>query len=234
MMNHSMPTIPGIKDSLDGTPVCLYSRLWCLFLISVGFVYFFIAVLSMIFTKESRRLREISLLHDNVITFIMLPSLLDWLTIVMENLFTGTIEIHLTSHRKIQVGTCRLIIFLHSGFQTSSVIALIYAVHAEKYLLPNMNCIKPKTLCSIRLLALQVMVGFTIAMTTIMTDTSLMKASVGDCCLHPINPSTFAKTKDAIYDFSSICAICLLLRVSIDRFLKLVMAGRNSRAFHSI
>lgn len=207
----------------------LYSGMWYLVLISVAFIYYLMAVLSMIFTKESRRLREISLLHDNLIMSIMLPSLVEWLTLfASDKLPTGPLEIHLTPYRRIQVDTCRFVIFLYSSFQTSSVVALTYAIYAEKCLLPNMNCIKPKPVCNIRLLALQVITGLTVATATSLIDASAMNGSVNGCRLYSINAGIFEKTKDAIYKFSCICATYLLLRISIDRFLKLMITGHHS------
>ena len=213
------------QGSGDSTSVCLHSKQWCLFLLSMGFVYFLVSVLSMLFTKESRRLREISLLHDNFIVLIILSSLLEWLVIAQETLSSGAVEIYFTAHQKIRVGTCRLIIFLYSCLQTSSTVALIFTIYARKCLLPNMNCIKPKPLCSIRLFAIQFVAGVIVAVTTILADIS----TTSGCCLHPFNAGGFEKTKDMIYNLSNVCAICLLLLVSTDKCLKLFLAGRRLR-----
>lgn len=229
MVNYSVSRIQGITETWDGSHVCLHSELWYLFLLCVAFVYYLMAVLSMIFTKESRRLREISLLHDNLIMSIMFPALLEWLTVTSKYLSTATIAIHLSPHHKIQVATCGLITFLYSTFQTTSVVALAYAVYAEKYLLPNMNCIKPKPLCNIRLLAVQVICGCTVATATTLIDASVMNGSTSGCCLHPVDAGSFKKTRDVIFSVSSIYSSYLLWRVSIDRFLKLLMTGHHRR-----
>ena len=222
MTYHSFPIFQGLGES---TPACLRSKQWCIFLLSVGFVYFLVSVLSMIFLKESRRLQEISLLHDNIIVLIISSSLLEWFTIAMETSSSGAVEIYLTAHRRIRVGTCRFIIFLYSCLQTSSMVALIFMIYARIFLLPHMSCLKPKSLCNIRLLAIQIAVGVTVAVTTIPADIS----TVSDCCLHPFNARSFERTKDMIYNLSNICAICLMLRVSIDKCLKLFLAGRRIR-----
>lgn len=229
MMNYSVSRIQEISENWEDSPVCLPSEMWYLFLLSVAFVYYLTAVLSMIFTKESRRLREISLLHDNLIMSIMFPSLLEWLVIPSENLSTGITTIHLSHHRKIQVGTCSVIVFLYSSLQTTSIAALAYAVYAEKYLLPRMNCIKPKPVCSIRLLTLEIMAGVVVAIATTLIGGSVTKGTAKGCCLHPINAGSFEKTRDAIFNISSIYATFILLRVSVDRFLKLLVTGNQRR-----
>lgn len=229
MVNYSAPRIQGIPETWNGSPVCLHSEIWYLFLLSVAFVYYLMAVLSMIFTKESRRLREISLLHDNLIISIMFPTLLEWLTVTSKYLSKLTIAIQLSPHHKTQVATCGFITFLYSTFQTTSVVALAYALYAEKYLLPNMNCIKPKPLCNIRLLALQAVCAVAVTTATTLIDASVMYGSVNGCCLHPVDAGSMKKTRDVIFSVSSIYASYILLRVSIDRFLKLMMTGHQRR-----
>ena len=230
MMDNSVKRVQGNSETLDNSsPVCLHSEVWYFFLLTEAFVYYLMAVLSMIFTKESRRLREISLLHDNLIVAIMFPTLLEGVSFTSKHLFMVTIAIHLSPHVKIQVTTCGLIKFLHSTFQTSSIAALGYLVYAEKCLLPNMNCIKPRPLCNIRLLAWQVMLGVTVAIATNLIDGSIMKGSANGCCLHPIDAGSFEKTRDSIFSICNIYASYLLLRVSIDRFLKLLMIGHQRR-----
>lgn len=229
MMNYSMSRIQEISENWQDNPVCLSSELWYSFLLSVAFVYYLLAVLSMIFTKESRRLREISLLHDNLIMSIMFPSLLEWLVIPSENLSTRITTIYLTAHRKVQVDTCSIIVFLYSSLQTTSITALAYTVYAEKYILPRMNCIKPKPVCSIRLLALEIMVGVAVTIATSLIRGSALKSTAKGCCLYSVNPGGFEKTRDAIFNICSVYAIYILLCVSIDRFLKLLVTGHQRR-----
>lgn len=229
MMKYSASRIQEISENWQDIPVCLSSEMWYLFLLSVAFVYYLMAVLSMIFTKESRRLREISLLHDNLIMSIMFPSLLEWLVIPSENLSTRTTTIYLTPSHKAQVDTCSLIVFLYSSLQTTSITALTYTVYAEKYILPRMNCIKPKPVCSIRLLALETMAGVVVAITTTLIEGSDMKSTAKGCCLHSTNAGSFEKTRDVIFSISSIYATYILLRVSVDRFLKLLVTGHQRR-----
>ena len=228
-MNYSASGIQEISDNWQDSPVCLSSKVWYLFLLSVGFVYYLMAVLSMIFTKESRRLREISLLHDNLIMSIMFPTLLEWLIIPSENLSTKITTIYLSSHRKVQVGTCNVIVFLYSTLQTTSITALAYTVYAEKYILPRMNCIKPKPVCSICLLALEIMAGVAVTTVTTLIESSVMKGAAKGCCLHSINAGSFEKTRDVIFSLCSIYATYILLRVSVDRFLKLLVTGHQRR-----
>ena len=228
-MNYSASRIQEISENWQDNPVCLSSETWYSFLLSVAFVYYLLAVLSMIFTKESRRLREISLLHDNLIMSLMFPSLLEWLVSPSENLSTRTTTIYLTAHRKVQVGTCSIIVFLYSSLQTTSITALAYTVYAEKYILPRMNCIKPKPVYSIRLLALEILAGVAVTIATSLIRGPVTKGTVNDCCLHSINLGGFEKTRDVIFNISSIYAIYILLRVSIDRFLKLLVTGHQRR-----
>lgn len=229
MMNYSAPNIPEINEHWQDSSVCLPSELWYFFLLSVAFVYYLMAVLSMIFTKESRRLRQISLLHDNLIMSILFPSLLEWLVIPSENLSTMITTIYLSPHR-IQVSTCSVIVFLHSSLQTTSITALAYTMYSEKCLLPKMNCIKPKPVCSFRLLALEIMAGVTVTIATTLMGGSVMKeGSAKGCCLHPINAGGFQKTRNVIFSISSIYATNILLRVSVDRFLKLLVTGHQRR-----
>ena len=228
-MNYSASRIQEISENWQDSPVCLPSEMWYLFLLSVAFVYYLMAVLSMIFMKESRRLREISLLHDNLIMSIMFPSLLEWLDIPSENLSTRITTIYLSPHRKVQVDTCSVIVFLYSSLQTTSITTLAYAVYAEKYILPRMNCIKPKPVCSIRLLALETMAGLAVTIATTLIEGPVMKSSAKGCCLHPINAGGFQKTRDVIFSISSIYATYILLRVSVDRFLKLLVTGHQRR-----
>jgi len=215
----------NISENWEDSPICLSSEMWYLFLVSVAFVYYLMAVLSMIFTKESRRLREISLLHDNLIASIMLPSLLEWLVIPSENLSTSIMTIYLSPDHKVQVGTCSVIVSLYSSLQTTSIIALAYTVYAEKYILPRMNYIKPKPVCSIRLLALETMAGVVVTIATNLIEGSVLKG----CCLHSTNVGSFEKTRDVIFSISSIYATYILLRVSVDRFLKLLVTGHQRR-----
>ena len=229
MMNYSTSRIQEISENLQDDTVCLFSEMWYSFLLSVAFVYYLLAVLSMIFTKESRRLREISLLHDNLILSIMFPSLLEWLVIPSENLSTKMTAIYLTAHRKVQVDTCSLMGFLYSSLQTTSITALAYTVYAEKYILPRMNCIKPKPVCSIRLIALEIMTGVAVTIATSLIRGSVTKGIAKGCCLHSINPGGFEKTRDVIFSVSNIYATYILLRVSIDRFLKLLVTGHQRR-----
>lgn len=230
LMNYSVKRVQGNSETVDNSsPVCLHSEVWYFFLLTVAFFYYLMAVLSMIFTKESRRLREISLLHDNLIVAIMFPTLLEGVSITSKHLLMITIDIHPSPDMKIQVATCGLIKFLYSTFQTSSIIALGYLFYAQKCLLPDMNCIKPRPLCNIRLLAWQVLVGVTVATATTLIDASITKGSANGCCLHPVDTGSFEKTRDAIFRICNIYASYLLLRVSIDRFLKLLMIGHQRR-----
>ena len=229
MMNYSTSRIKEISENWQDDPVCLSSEMWYSFLLSVAFVYYLLAVLSMIFTKESRRLREISLLHDNLILSIMFPSLLERLVIPSENLSATIKTIYLTAHRKVQVDTCSAMVFLYSSLQTTSITALAYTVYAEKYILPRMNCIKPKPVCSIRLLALEIMAGVAVTIASSLIKGSVMKGTVKGCCLHSINPGGFEKARDTIFSISNIYATYILLRVSIDRFLKLLVTGHQRR-----
>ena len=229
MVNYNVSHIQEDAETWKDDPVCLHSEMWYLFVIIIAFVYYLLAVLSMIFTKESRRLRQISILHDNVIMSIVFPSFLEWLTFTSKHFTTVTTAIHLSPHHKMQVATCGLINFLYTTFQTTSVVALAYVVYAEKCLLPHMNYIKPKPLCSVRLLALQVITGATVATATTLIDASVMNGSANGCCLHPVEAGSFKKTRDVVFNVFSIYAAYLLMRVSIDRFLKLLMTGHHRR-----
>ena len=226
---YSASRIQEISKNWEDSPVCQFSEMWYLFLLSVAFVYYMMAVLSMIFTKESGRLREISLLHDNLIMSIMLPSLLEWLVIPSENLSTRITTIYLAPDHEVQFGTCGIIVFLYSSLQTTSITALAYTVYAEKYILPRMNCIKPKPVCSISLVALETMAGVVVTIATILIGGSVMKGTAKDCCLHSTNVGSFEKTRDVIFSVSSIYATYILLRVSVDRFLKLLATGHQRR-----
>ena len=230
-MNYSFSSAQGTNESLDqfGSE-CLHSVVWYQFILTTALVYYAMVVMSMIFTKESRRLREISLLHDNLIIFIMLPALIEWFGFTSEN-STAISLIHPSTPQKIQYITCSSIVFLHSSLQASFVFALAYTIYAENILLPNMTSIKPMPICNIRLLVWQVTIGLTVATATVMTDSSSKEDSTNECCLHLVSAGRFARTIDLTFDISSIYAAYNLLRVSTDRFLKLIVTARQKPSF---
>ena len=74
------------------------------------------------------------------------------------------------------------------------------------------------------------MAGVTVTIATTLMGGSVMKGgSAKDCCLHPINAGGFQKTRNVIFSLSSVYAANILLRVSVDRFLKLLVTGHQRR-----
>lgn len=221
-MNYNLSTIQRIYESWNQfTSECLHSGIWYQFILSTALLYYVMVVLSMVFSKESRRFQEISLLHDNLIMFILMSSWVEWFGFATNN--STELVIPLSSRQKIQVGTCSSIVFLHASLQASSVMALAYTIYAENVLLRNMAFINPQPIFSIRLLAFQVMTGLTVSTTRALIDASDNEDFTNGCCLHPVSAWSFKKMINLAFDFSSIYAAYILLRVSIDRFLKLIV-----------
>ena len=73
------------------------------------------------------------------------------------------------------------------------------------------------------------MVGVAVTIATSLIRGSVMKGTAKGCCLYSVNPGGFEKTRDAIFNICSVYAIYILLRVSIDRFLKLLVTGHQRR-----
>lgn len=220
-MKYSLSNIQRANESGDqfsSEAWSPHSLTWYQFILSTAIVYYTMAVLSMVFTKESRRLREISLLHDNLVMFIVLPSLVEWFSSVTYN-STWFVN-HSATHQKFQfpMSTCWSIVFLHSSLQASFVFALIYTIYAENILLPGMASIKPKPILTMRLLVVQVVTGLIVATTMALIDISTKEGS-NRCPLQ----TSLKKTVDITFDFSIIYATFILLSVAIDKFLKVVV-----------
>ena len=195
---------------------------WYHFILSTAFVYYTMAVLSMLFSKESRRLREISLLHDNLIVFLILPSLIERFGFTANSLTPVVIQI--SGHKFYQMDTCYFIVFLHSSLQASFLLAVTYTIYAEYILLSKINAINPRSIVNLRWLSLQVSAGVIVATLTLLMDNPNVKAPNDGCCLRSVSGWTFKKIVPIAFDISSIYASYILLRVSIDRFLKLFVS----------
>lgn len=209
---------------------CIHTVVWYGFIFITALVYYTMALLSMIFAKESRRLRQISLLHDNLVVFIVLTSLLEWFGFTLEN-STVVFAIRLFRHHKTSAVTCSAIVFLHSTLQASFVVGLVYVVYAERVLFPQMTSMKPRTVCNRRFFCLQVAIGLTIATATAVMDSSHREKNTNRCCLYAVDSRKFSRIVDLPFSLSCIYAIFILLRVSIDRFLKLIVTARQRPSF---
>lgn len=229
-MNYSFSRIQGRNGSWDRfTSECLHSVIWYQFILSTALIYYLVIVLSMIFTKESRRLRQISLLHDNVIMFIMLTSLVEWFGFASDD--RTALMVPLSTHGKIQVVTCSSIVFLHTSLQASFMISISYTIYAENILFPKMASIKPKPICNVRFIVWQVTTGLTVALATALIGTSNKESFTNGCCLQPFIAGSLEKAIDLTFDCCTIYAAYILLRVSIDRFLKLIVTARQRPSF---
>ena len=222
-MNNTFSNAVGtIKGLNHFGSECIHSIVWYRFIFIAALVYYTMALLSMIFAKESRRLRRISTLHDNLVVFIVLPSSLEWFGFTLEN-STVVFAIRLFSHHKTHAVTCSTIVFLHSSLQASFVVGLVYVIYAERVLLPQMTSMKPRTVCNLRFICLQVAIGLTITTATTVMDSSHREKSTNRCCLDAVHSRNFSNIVDLTFSLSCIYAIFILLRVSIDRFLKLIV-----------
>lgn len=222
-MNYSLSRIQGINEIRDPwTSECQHPLVWYQFILSTALFYYTMAIMSMIFTKESRRLREISLLYDTLILFIILPSLVEWFGFSRTD-NSIVLVINIPSHQEIQLNTCFPIAFLHSSLQASFVVASIYTIYAENMLISSMVTINPKPVVNISLLALQVTTGLTVATVTALIGTSNKECFANGCCLHTVCTWNFKTIIDCTFDFCCIYAAYVLLRVSVDRFLKLLV-----------
>ena len=230
-MNYSLSRIQQINEIRDPLiSECQHPLVWYEFILSTALFYYTTAIMSMIFTKESRRLREISLLYDTLILFIMLPSLVEWFGFSPTDSSIALV-INISSHQKIQLNTCFSIAFLHSSLQASFVVALIYTIYAENILISNMATINPKPVVTISLLVLQVTTGFTVATVTALIDTSNKECFANGCCLHAVCTWSFKTIIDCTFDLCCIYAAYVLLRVSVDRFLKLLVISCSRSLF---
>ena len=216
------------SDVLDSSPVCLVSYTWHQFSVYVALAYYVIAVLSMVFTKEARRLRELSFLHDNLIIYFLFPSILESLVLTSSS-FSGGFVIRLSasqSNNQVTNRPCLLVLYLHSSLQVSCVVAVAYAVYAEKIILPKTLTMAPKPICSVYVFFLQFLIGLSVTLVTALIDGAHV---TNPCCLHPVNPSVVVQLRVLAFDVASICVGFILMRVSIDRFLKLIITARRVR-----
>lgn len=195
---------------------------WYSFILSTAIVYYTMAVLSMLFSKESRRLREVSLLHDDLVFFLLFPSIVEWFGTSSKSLTPFVIRV--SSHEYLEVDTCWFIVFLHSSLQASFVLAVMYTVYVENILLPKITIVNPRSVANFKWLVFQLLAGLAVAIITILIDTSDAALSSIGCCLHKNSDWTFKKTMSVTFDIASIFAVYVLLRVSIDRFLKLLVS----------
>ena len=220
----------GLATGLQESPLTSMgcSDAWYSVTIYMAVLYFVIALTCMILTRETGRLKEISIFHDDLVISLLLPALLHRLVILR---VAVPLQMKLpTASGWVHFSTCQLSGYLDFHLQINNVLALFITIYAEIYIRRNarLKCYRKSGQCrALKLILLQWIMGFSIAFFSAWFGLFRLSSSSNICCFAPLYRKNLQQVLLHLSLLTYLSSACLIIWLTKRRVLRLIVTAKH-------